>query len=99
MPKIIKAKKAVAGFKLRKGADIAILVTIRNKNILKTITETIIYTKMEENGKGKILNRNIRFGLKTVPILKDAGVSIDLLIEGKVENNRANYYKSQILIP
>jgi large subunit ribosomal protein L5 len=44
MPKIVKAKKSVAGFKLRKGADLLLLVTIRQKNVLSSFLNLLIFT-------------------------------------------------------
>ena len=99
MPKIIRAKKSVAGFKLRKGADIVVLVTIRNPRIINTLTNTIIYTLMEEWAKASILNNHIRFGLKGLEILNNAGINVDLYLKGIVKENRGNYYKSKLLIP
>ncbi len=100
MPKIVKAKKSVAGFKLRKGTDLLILVTIRNKVYLKSLADSIIYTLMEENMKGTELNGNIKFGLsKPFNKLGGAGVNIEFFVKGQVNNTRGQFFKSQLLIP
>jgi ribosomal protein L5 len=100
MPVIVKAKKSVAGFKLRKGSDLLILVTIRNKVYLKSLTDSIIFTFMEDNMKGIENNGNIFFGLsKTYNKLGGAGINLQLFVKGQVKGNRGQYYKSQILIP
>lgn len=100
MPVIIKAKKSVAGFKLRKGSDLLVLVTIRNNVYLKSLTDSIIFTLMEENMKGSESNGNIKFGLGgTFKKLGGAGVNIEFYIKGEVKGSRGLFYKSVLLIP
>lgn len=97
MPKVVKANKSVAAFKLRKGMDLVVLVTIRKKIILYPLIKAIIYT---EGVKGSIRNNHIRFGvLPTNSLLEGAGANVDIYLNGVVKENRGEFFKSQLLIP
>lgn len=97
-PKIVKAKKSVSGFKLRKGMPVAVLVTLRKKRLLDFIQRLVTYAlprakdfyglrKNNFDEKG-----NINLGLKEANIFPEAisdkikysfGLSINLIANGK----------------
>ena len=101
-PIILKAKQSVAGFQLRKGADLTILLTLR-ENSLPYLQSLIYPAKLgvlpanniiEGNFKG-----NIKFGFNKVVLLGHAGVHVEILLKGVVKETRAQFLKSQFLIP
>lgn len=62
-PKVIKARKSVAGFKLRKGMPVAVLVTLRGKKLLDFIERLVNY----------VLPRSREFKGITKNLLDDKG--------------------------
>jgi large subunit ribosomal protein L5 len=73
-PKVIKAKKSVAGFKLRKNMPVAVLVTLRGKKLLDFIERLVSYVlprSREFKGitKNLIDNKgNINLGFREINI-------------------------------
>lgn len=55
-PKIIRAKKSISGFKLRKGIDIAAMVTLR-KNRMYDFIERLIYLTLPRSRDFKGINQ------------------------------------------
>lgn len=100
-PKVVRAKKSVAGFKLRKGMPVAVLVTLRKKRLLDFIQRLVTYAlprakdfyglkkdNFDQNG-------NINLGLKEANIFPEAisdkikysfGLSINLIANGKTKD-------------
>jgi len=77
-PKVIKAKKSVAGFKLRKNMPVAVLVTLRGKKLLDFIERLVSYVlprSREFKGitKNLIDNKgNINLGFREINIFPEA---------------------------
>ena len=98
MPKIVKAKKSVAGFKLRKGADLSLIVTLRQKNVLTSFLNQLIYTgchlssSLTSTGhpSPKLLNNHIYLGLGG-----QNGFSINIYL---TQATGGSFYKSQLLL-
>lgn len=102
MPAIVKAKKSVAGFKLRKGADLLVLVTLRNHLYLQSFTASIVYTLMEENMKTSGSTGPINFGLgeSSKPFKRcAAGINVELFVKGNLDASRGLFFQSTLLIP
>ncbi len=102
-PKVIKARKSVAGFKLRKNMPVAVLVTLRNKKLLDFIERLVSYAlprSREFKGitKNLIDNKgNINLGFKEVSMFPEAisdkirynfGIQITLI--GSSKNREEN---------
>lgn len=107
-PKIVRAKKAIAGFKLKKGMPVAVLVTLRKKRLYDFIQRFITYAlprvkdfyglkKNNFDNKG-----NINLGLKEINIFPEAvsdkikysfGFSINLIGSGKNKEENMNLWK------
>jgi large subunit ribosomal protein L5 len=77
-PKIVTAKKSIAGFKLRKGMPVALLVTLRKKRLMDFIQRLVTYAlprakdfyglkKENFDKKG-----NINLGMKEINIFPEA---------------------------
>jgi large subunit ribosomal protein L5 len=74
-PKVIKAKKSVAGFKLRKNMPVAVLVTLRGKKLLDRLVSYVLPRSREFKGitKNLIDNRgNINLGFREINIFPEA---------------------------
>ncbi len=104
-PKIIKAKKSVSGFKLRKGMPVSVLVTLRGKRLLDFIERLVSYAlprAREFKGITKNLldaKGNINLGFKEVSMFPEAisdkvrynfGIQITLL--GSSKKREENIY-------
>lgn len=107
-PKIVRAKKAVSGFKLKKGMPVAVLVTLRKKRLYDFLQRLITYALprardfygLKENNlddKG-----NINLGFKEVNIFPEAvsdkikytfGFEINLVGSGKNREENINLWK------
>ena len=107
-PKIVRAKKAVSGFKLKKGMPVALLVTLRKKRLYDFIQRLVTYALprakdfygLKENNfdnKG-----NINLGLKEINIFPEAisdkvkytfGFSINLVGSAKTKEKNINLWK------
>jgi large subunit ribosomal protein L5 len=107
-PKVVKAKKSISGFKLRKGMPVALLVTLRKKRLNDFIQRLLTYAlprakdfyglKAENfDNKG-----NINLGFKEVNIFPEAisdkikynfGVSINLVGSGKTKEENIKMWK------
>jgi len=107
-PKLVKAKKSISGFKLRKGMPVALLVTLRKKRLNDFIQRLLTYAlprakdfyglKFENfDNKG-----NINLGFKEVNIFPEAisdkikynfGVSINLVGSGKTKEENIKMWK------
>ena len=100
-PKMISAKKSVAGFKLREGQPVALLVTLRKKRLFDFLDRLLTYVLprekdfrgLEENNFDTI--GNINFGLKEIGIFPEAisdkikvnfGVQITVTGSGKTKD-------------
>jgi len=99
-PKIIKAKKSVAGFKLRKGMPVAALVTLRGKKLLDFIERLLTYAlprSKEFKGVHKNLidkKGNLNLGFKEINMFPEAisdkikysfGFEVNLVGSGKTK--------------
>lgn len=77
-PKLIVAKKSVAGFKLREGQPVALLVTLRKKRLFDFLDRLLTYVlPREKDFRGLGENNfdkvgNINFGLKEIGIFPEA---------------------------
>lgn len=102
-PKVIKARKSVAGFKLRKGMPVAVLVTLRGKKLLDFIERLVTYVlprSKEFKGitKNFIDNKgNLNLGFREVNMFPEAisdkirynfGIQITLI--GSSKNREEN---------
>ncbi len=107
-PKVVKAKKSISGFKLRKGMPVALLVTLRKKRLNDFIQRLLTYAlprakdfyglKAENfDNKG-----NINLGFKEINIFPEAisdkikynfGVSINLVGSGKTKEENIKMWK------
>ena len=107
-PKIVRAKKSVAGFKLRKGMPVAVLVTLRKKRLYDFIQRLITYAmprakdfyglkKNNFDDKG-----NINLGFKEANIFPEVisdqvkysfGFEINLIGSGKTKDENINLWK------
>ena len=100
-PKLITAKKSVAGFKLREGQPVAILVTLRKKRLFDFLDRLLTYVlPREKDFRGLGENNfdkagNINFGLKEIGIFPEAisdkikanfGLQITVTGSGKTKN-------------
>ncbi|MGC8981366.1 MAG: large ribosomal subunit protein uL5 [Minisyncoccia bacterium] len=85
-PKVVKAKKSVAGFKLRKNMPVSVLVTLRGKKLLDFIERLVTYAlPRARDFKGIRKNNiddkgNLNLGLKEINIFPEA-------ISDKIKNN------------
>ncbi len=108
-PKIVRARKSVAGFKLRKGMPVALLVTLRKKRLRDFIQRLVTYalprTKdfygLRENHFDQ--KGNINLGLKEASVFPEAisdkikytfGLSINLVGSGKNKKENLELWKS-----
>lgn len=77
-PKIVKAKKSIAGFKLRKNMPIALLVTLRGKRLLDFIERLVTYilprVRDFKGIKGNNLDAkgNLNLGIKEYNVFPEA---------------------------
>lgn len=77
-PKVVKARKSVAGFKLRKGMPVALVVTLRKKRLFDFIQRLVTYALprakdfygLKDNNFDK--KGNINLGFKEVNIFPEA---------------------------
>lgn len=107
-PKIVRAKKAVSGFKLRKGMPVAVLVTLRKKGLYDFLQRLITYALprardfygLKENNFD--LKGNINLGFKEINIFPEAvsdkikytfGFEINLIGSGKNREENINLWK------
>jgi len=99
-PKLILARKSVAGFKLRKGMPVAVMVTLRKKRLLDFIERLVTYALPRAKDFKGILpnhidkNGNLNFGLKEVNIFPETisdkikynfGFGVNLVASGKTK--------------
>lgn len=98
-PKIIKAKKSVASFKLRKGSDFSLMVTLRQQNVLNSFKHKLIYSLLEDKHVSTLLNNHINCGLKSINKLGGAGINVNIYLKGNVKEGRGAYFKSSLLLP
>ncbi len=107
-PKIVRAKKAVSGFKLKKGMPVAVLVTLRKRRLFDFIQRLVTYALprakdfygLKENNfdnKG-----NINLGLKEINIFPEAisdkvkysfGFEVNLIGSAKTKEENINLWK------
>lgn len=107
-PKIVIARKAIAGFKLKKGTPIALLVTLRKKRLFDFIQRLVTYalprakdfyglkeTNFDNQG-------NINLGFKDINIFPEAmsdkikytfGLGINLVGNGKNRDENLKMWK------
>lgn len=98
MPKIVNAKKSVAGFKLRKGADLLLIVTLRHHIVLSSFLNLLLFTgchlssSLTNTGhpSPKLLNNHIYLGLGGT-----MGFSINFYL---TRATGGDFYKSQLLL-
>lgn len=108
-PKIVTSKKAVSGFKLRKGMPVAVLVTLRRKKLLDFIERLIVYAlprakdflglkKNNVDEKG-----NLNLGFKEINIFPETisdkikynfGFSINLIGSGKTKEENLKLWSA-----
>jgi large subunit ribosomal protein L5 len=107
-PKLVLAKKSVAGFKLRKGMPVALLVTLRKKRLLDFIERLLTYalprakdfkglTSKNFDAKG-----NINLGLKEANIFPETisdkikysfGFEVNLVASGKTKEENLKLWE------
>jgi len=108
-PKIIKAKKSVSGFKVRKGMPIAALVTLRRKRLLDFIERFVIYAlPRARDFKGIRRNMldqkgNINLGFRDANIFPEAvsdkikrqyGLQVTLVGTGRDFNENVSLWRA-----
>lgn len=102
-PKIIKARKSIAGFKLRKGMPVSLLVTLRKKRAYDFLARLLTYAlPRNKEFKGLRANNfdnkgNINFSVKDVTIFPEAIsdkinriYGMDITIIGTGKNKQEN---------
>lgn len=107
-PKVIRAKKSISGFKLRKGMPVALLVTLRKKRLLDFIQRLITYALprakdfygLKENNFDQ--KGNINLGLKEANIFPEAisdkikysfGLSLNFIGSGKTKEDNLKLWR------
>lgn len=108
-PKLVLARKSVAGFKLRKGMPVAVLVTLRKKRLLDFIERLITYAlPRAKDFKGIYPNHldkkgNLNLGFKEVNIFPEAisdkikysfGFEVNLVGSGKTREENIKLWSS-----
>ncbi len=77
-PKVVSARKSVAGFKLKKGTPVAVLVTLRGKKLLDFIERLLTYALPRSKEFKGITNKlvdnkgNLNLGFRDVNIFPEA---------------------------
>jgi len=102
-PRVIRARKSVAGFKLRKNMPVAVLVTLRGKKLIDFIERLVSYAlprSREFKGitKNFIDNKgNLNLGLREVNIFPEAisdkiryNFGIQITLVGSAKNKEEN---------
>jgi len=107
-PKVVSAKKSVAGFKLRKGMPVAVLVTLRKKALLDFIERlnTYVLPRVKEFygiKKENIDNKgNINLGFKEINVFPEAvsdkikynfGFSVNLVGSSKKKEENISMWR------
>ena len=107
-PKIVSAKKSIAGFKVRQGMPIAVLVTLRKKRLNDFIERLLTYAlpRAKDFYGLKLKNfdekGNINLGFKEINIFPEAisdkikynfGLSINLIGSGKTKEENIKLWK------
>lgn len=101
-PKIVRAKKSLAGFKLRKGMPVAVLVTLRKKRLLDFIERLVTYALPRSKdfyglGKNNFDKKgNLNLGIKEINIFPETisdkikynfGFSVHIVGSGKTKDD------------
>lgn len=107
-PKIVTAKKSVAGFKLRKGMPVAVLVTLRRKRLLDFIERLLVYALPRAKDFKGLTNDNfdskgnISLGLRETNIFPETisdkikysfGFSVNLVGSGKTKEENLKLWE------
>ncbi len=107
-PKVVVAKKSVAGFKLRKGQPVAVLVTLRKKRLYDFIQRLVTYALPRAKDfygikENNVDNKgNLNLGFKEATIFPEAisdkikytfGLEINLVGSGKNREENLNLWK------
>jgi large subunit ribosomal protein L5 len=107
-PKVIKARKSVAGFKLRKNMPVSVLVTLRGKKLLDFIERLVTYAlprAREFKGikENNIDNKgNLNIGLKEANVFPEAisdkiknsfGLGVTLVGTGKTKEENIKLWE------
>jgi large subunit ribosomal protein L5 len=107
-PKIVTAKKSIAGFKIREGMPVALMVTLRKKRLLDFIQRFVTYalprardfyglTDKNFDNKG-----NINFGFKEINIFPETisdkikynfGFEVNLVASGKTRDENIKLWR------
>lgn len=107
-PKLVVSKKAIAGFKLRGGEPIALLVTLRNKKLFEFVDRFLTYalprmkdfSGLKKNNFDK--NGNINFGIKEHIIFPETisdkihanfGLQITLNANGRIKEENIKLWE------
>jgi large subunit ribosomal protein L5 len=113
-PKVTKAKKSIAQFKLREGKAIGCKVTLRNE-IMYSLLDKIIYNLLPQiiEIKTKKIKSNfnsLNIGIEDLSIFSELenqyellkniqGVNITLVLKNNKSRNIPNYFFSSIKLP
>jgi large subunit ribosomal protein L5 len=107
-PKVVKTKKSVSSFKLKKGMPVSVVVTLRGKKMYDFLTRFLIYglarykdfkgIKKEHFDK----EYNLNFGFKEISVFPEAisekvhynfGLGVNIVVKAKKKEDKLKFFE------